>query len=89
MVTPLLCVILFSFLGFWIVVDETPGYLLLNFPEILGRLIFIGWYYVVTAYPIVFWHTRLMPIRSILFYSDMIAEVKLMGEIPLGGVIDD
>lgn len=88
MVTPLICVILFSFLGFWIVVDETPGFFLLNFPELVGRLLFVGWYYIVSAYPVVFWHTRFMPIRSILFYSDLIAEIKLMAEIPLGGLVD-
>ena len=88
MVTPLICVILFSFLGFWIVVDETPGILLLNFPEVVGRLIFVGWYYIVSAYPVVFWHTRFMPIKSILYYSDIIAEIRMMGETPLGGFVD-
>lgn len=89
MFVPLLCVLLFAIFGFWILVDEIPRIVLLNFPEIIGRLIFVGWYYIVSAYPVVFWHTRIMPVRSILFYSDLIYEVRMMGETPLGGVIDD
>ena len=86
---PTICVILFAILGSWILIDPVPGHILLNFPEFVGRLAFIVWYNIVSIQFIFNMHVRLMPIRSIIFYSDMLEEAILMSETPLGGFKDD
>ena len=86
---PYITVIVFALLGLWIISDEYPRIVLLNFPELIGRLVFVGFFLVVRTRWVIESHVHFMPIKSILFYSDLIAEMNLMSEIPLGGELDD
>ena len=86
---PYITVIVFALLGLWIISDEYPRIVLLNFPELIGRLLFVGFFLVVRTRWVIESHVHFMPIKSILFYSDLIAEMNLMSEIPLGGELDD
>lgn len=86
---PYITVIIFALLGLWIINDEYPRIVLLNFPELIGRLLFVGFFLVVRTRWVIESHVHFMPIKSIIFYSDLIAEMNLMSEIPLGGELDD
>ena len=81
---PLLCVILFSILGTWILIDPLPGYLLLNFPEVVGRILIGIWFWVVTTPAIFKFHMKIIPVTTILYYADLIDEITLMAKTPLG-----
>ena len=87
MIIPYLCVVLFTIFGTWVMIDPVPGHILLNFPEFLGRILTIIWFTIVRSGPVVQFHMRLMPITSILYYADLIEEMLIMAETPLGGPI--
>jgi hypothetical protein len=89
MINPLFYVALFAILGSWVVIDPMPGFILLNFPEFVGRVAFIVYYHICTTPAILEFHLKIFPIRSILFYSEMLEEAKLMESTPLGGQEDD
>lgn len=85
MIIPYLCVVLFTILGTWILIEEYPRVILLNFPELVGRIITIIWFTIVRCGPVVNFHMRFFPYRSIFFYADLIEEMLVMSVTPLGG----
>lgn len=89
MISPLVYVALFGVLGLWILIDPMPGYILLNFPEVVGRVAFFVYYNVVVSKIVFAFHVRFFPIRSVIFYSDLLEEAILMANTPLGGGEED
>ena len=82
---PMLCVLIFSIVGTWMMIDPLPGDIILHFPELVGRLTFMLWYRIVATRFVFNIHTKIMPVRSIMYYADLIDEAKLMAETPIGG----
>lgn len=82
---PILCVLIFSIVGTWMMIDPLPSALILNFPEVVGRVTFVLWYRIVTSRIIFNTHARLMPIMTIFYYTDLVLEAKIMSETPIGG----
>ena len=83
---PILCVILFFILGLWILADPLPGILLLNFPEIIGRLVIALHYQFVTQAWLVAFVVTLAPTTSTIAYLRLIGEMELMINTPLGNM---
>lgn len=83
---PILCVILFFILGLWILADPLPGILLLNFPEIIGRLVIALHYQFVTQAWLVTFAVTLAPTTSTIAYMRLIAEMEMMLSTPLGNM---
>lgn len=83
---PILCVILFFILGLWILADPLPGILLLNFPEIIGRLVTALHYQFVTQPWLVAFAVTLAPTTSTIAYLRLIGEMELMLNTPLGNM---
>ena len=82
---PLFYVALFALLGSWILIDPMPGYILLNFPEFIGRIAIIIYYHIVTLRPVVEVLVRVAPRWSVIYYFDLISEMEDMASTPLGG----
>ena len=89
MFIPFLCVILFSILGTWLLLEPAVAYYIIHFPELVGRITFIVFFQIVTHPFVLEFHIRFFPIRSVLFYADLIDEVQIMSVTPLGGEQDD
>ena len=81
---PMICVLLFSLIGTWMMIDPLPGYLLLNFPELVGRLTLGVIYNIVTLPPVIELFVRIAPQRSLLFYMRFMMEMQIMLNTPLG-----
>ena len=83
---PILCVILFFILGLWILTDPLPGVLLLNFPEIIGRLVVVFHYYFVTQSWLMNLMISIAPLTSVVVYFRLIAEMEDMQNTPLANL---
>jgi len=81
---PILCVILFFILGLWILADPLPGILLLNFPEIIGRIVTALHYQFVTQPWLVNVAITIAPVTCTIAYMRLIAEMEMMLTTPLG-----
>ena len=55
------------------------------FPEFVGRIVTFVWFSIVRTGPVVRFHAWLMPVTTILYYSDLLVEMTIMQETPLGG----
>lgn len=82
---PTLCVVLFLILGTWILLDPLPGILLLNLPEVIGRLVIALHYQFVTQEWVVNAMVTIAPRTSVLAYIHLITEIEVMYATPLGG----
>ncbi len=89
MFIPFICVLIFSIIGTWMLLEPVVAYYIIHFPELVGRISFIVFFQIVTHPIILNFHIRFFPIRSVFFYADLLDEAKLMQEIPLGGEEDD
>lgn len=83
---PILCVILFFILGLWILADPLPGVLLLNFPEIIGRLVTAFHYQFVTQPWLVNIAITIAPTTCTIAYLRLIGEMEIMLNTPLGNM---
>lgn len=83
---PILCVILFFILGLWILTDPLPGVLLLNLPEIIGRLVVVFHYYFVTQSWLMNLMISIAPLTSVVVYFRLIAEMEDMQNTPLANL---
>ena len=52
--------------------DPVIKFVIANPGFILARLTFAHWYMLVTSRHIMNWHMRLLPVESIIFYSELI-----------------
>ena len=81
---PAICLLLFSLIGTWMMIDPLPGYIILNFPEFVGRIVMFLWFTVVRSRYVFDFHMWMMPVKSILFYSYLLEEMETMARVPLG-----
>lgn len=89
MLIPFICVLLFSIIGTWLLLEPAVAYYIIYFPELVGRITFVVFFQIVTHPIILNFHLRFFPIRSIFFYSGLLDEVHIMSITPLGGGQDD
>ena len=85
MIIPYLSLFIFALLGSWMMLDNTPSFIIAYFPEFVGRIVMFVWFSIVRLEPVVRFHVWLMPVTSILYYSDLLVEMTIMQETPLGG----
>ena len=85
MIVPYLCLFIFALLGSWMMLDNTPSFIIAYFPEFVGRIVMFVWFSIVRTGPVVRFHAWLMPVTTILYYSDLLVEMTIMQETPLGG----
>ena len=89
MFIPFICVLLFSIIGTWMLLEPSVAYYIIYFPELVGRVVLILFFHIVTNPSVLEFHIRFFPIRSVFFYADLLDEVQLMAETPLGGEEDE
>lgn len=85
MIVPYLCLFIFALLGSWMMIDNTPSFIIAYFPEFVGRIVMFVWFSIVRSRWVFNFHMNLMPVTSILYYSDLLVEMTIMQETPLGG----
>ena len=68
MIIPYLSLFIFALLGSWMMIDNTPSFIIAYFPEFVGRLTLGVIYNIVTLPPVIELFVRIAPKRSILFY---------------------
>ena len=81
----LICLLLFSLIGTWMMFDPLPGFLIRNFPELIGRIVFVIYYNIVTIPAIIYFTVYRWPETMSVFYTNLVNEAIVMGETPLGG----
>ena len=82
---PELCVLLLSLVGTWMLIDPVPALIILNFPEVIGRLAFALFYVFITRPPFPNVILRVFGARGYMWYMQLIMEAAIMEETPLGG----
>ncbi len=85
----LICLLLFSLIGTWMLFDPLPGMIIRNFPEIVGRITFVIYYNIVTIPAIVSFTVYRWPQTMMPFYFDLVDEAMIMGITPLGNEISE
>ena len=80
---PILCVILFFILGLWILADPLPGILILNLPEIIGRLVIAAHYTFVAQEWVVNSMVTVSPETALRAYIHLSNEIEDMYTTPL------
>ena len=80
---PILCVILFFVLGLWILVDPLPGILILNLPEIIGRLVVATHYLFVSQEWVVNSMVAVSPETALRAYIHLSNEIEELYTTPL------
>ena len=71
---PTFCLIAFFIVFIAMERDPVIKFVIANPGFILARLTFAHWYMLVTQRHIMSWHMRLLPVESIIFYSDLIED---------------
>ena len=69
---PTFCLIAFFIVFIAMERDPVIKFVIANPGFILARLTFAHWYMLVTSRHVMNWHMRLLPVESIIFYSELI-----------------
>lgn len=81
---PAICLLIFSIMGTWMMIDPLPSYFIRNFPEIIGRFLVALHYWIATYPPFVEAFVRIAPRTAMIRYFILIGEIQDMAELPLG-----
>ena len=81
---PAICLLIFSIVGSWMMIDPIPSYFIRNFPEIIGRFLVALHYVIATFPPFVDIFVRIAPRTALIRYFILIGEIEEMAITPLG-----
>lgn len=85
---PALCVLAFVILGTWILLDPLPSIVIVNLPEIIGRMTIVTYSWLVTTPFVVELFVRVAPMTAIVFYARLLSEMEVMASTPLASELE-